>query len=203
MAAFTRILNSQNANSNPNPDRLGPRLRKMLENVTGIEEWLGFHMETASYLDLCPPKEKLVYLTSDSPTTLAAWDRSATYIIGGIVDRNRLKGATFLKAQRQGIATARFPLQEHVKLGASPVLTVNHVFDILLEYQHSGDWAHAFKTVIPPRKLYKPPPNRNQAGAPAAAAEAGADGGDGDGAGEGKGAVGEQDNQLEIGLFVT
>ena len=167
--------------------------------MTGIEEWLGFHTEKASYLDLCPLKEKLVYLTSDSPTTLEAWDRSATYIIGGIVDRNRLKGATFLKAQRQGIATARFPLQEHVKLGASPVLTVNHVFDILLEYQHSGDWLHAFKTVIPPRKLYKPPPTK--AATPAAEMEASSslllnDDGDGeDAAGEGaEGVTGEQDN---------
>jgi tRNA (guanine9-N1)-methyltransferase len=84
------------------PCRLGPRLRKTLENVTGIEEWLGFEMETASYLDLFPPKEKLVYLTSDSPNTLTAWDRSATYIIGGIVDRNRLKGATMRKAQVSG-----------------------------------------------------------------------------------------------------
>lgn len=81
------------------PNRLGPRLRKVLEHVTGIEEWLGFHMESKSYLDLFPPREKLVYLTSDSPNTLDAWDCSATYIIGGIVDRNRLKGTTMRKAE--------------------------------------------------------------------------------------------------------
>lgn len=159
--------------------------------MTGIEDWLGFRMEAQSYLDLFPPKEKLVYLTSDSTTTLEAWDRSATYIIGGIVDRNRLKGATMRKAevrvrstwgacplcgwvdggngsslvltsqqslcgphakQRQGIATARFPLQEHVQLSTSPVLTVNHVFSILLEYQRSGDWLQSFMKVLPQRK---------------------------------------------------
>jgi hypothetical protein len=43
-----------------------------------------------------------------------------------------------------------------VKLGASPVLTVNHVFDILLEYQHSGDWLTSFLKVLPKRKMHQP-----------------------------------------------
>lgn len=49
------------------------------------------------------------------------------YIIGGIVDRNRLKGVTYKKAQEQGIATAKLPLDKYVEMGASTrVLTVNH-----------------------------------------------------------------------------
>lgn len=49
------------------------------------------------------------------------------YIIGGIVDRNRLKGTTYNKAIEQGIATAKLPLDKFVEMGAATrVLTVNH-----------------------------------------------------------------------------
>ncbi len=71
----------------------------------------------------------------------------------------------------QGVPTARFPLHEHVKLGATPVLTVNHVVDILLAYQHSGDWLSSFLRVLPQRKRIEP-----AAAAAAAAAAAGASG---------------------------
>lgn len=49
------------------------------------------------------------------------------YIIGGIVDRNRLKGISFKKAIAQDIDTARLPLDENLCMGQSTrVLTVNH-----------------------------------------------------------------------------
>ena len=45
------------------------------------------------------PTESLVYLTADSPNVLESVDPKKVYIMGGIVDRNRLKGITFEKAQ--------------------------------------------------------------------------------------------------------
>lgn len=49
------------------------------------------------------------------------------YIIGGIVDRNRLKGITYKKAEEQGIETGKLPLDQVVEMGgATRVLTVNH-----------------------------------------------------------------------------
>lgn len=49
------------------------------------------------------------------------------YIIGGIVDRNRLKGITYKKAVEQGIETGKLPLDQVVDMGvATRVLTVNH-----------------------------------------------------------------------------
>jgi len=128
-------------------------MEKRLSGLAGTQSWQGFAREPRPYLEaFAGEREKLVYLTSDSPNTLTTWDRSAIYIIGGIVDRNRLKGATYDKAVAQGIATARFPLQEYVTLGSTPVLAVNHVFDILLEFQYTNDWRAAFAKVLPQRK---------------------------------------------------
>lgn len=128
-------------------------MEKRLSGLAGTQSWQGFAREPRPYLEaFAGEREKLVYLTSDSPNTLTTWDRSAIYIIGGIVDRNRLKGATYEKALAQDIATARFPLQEYVTLGSTPVLAVNHVFDILLEFQHTNDWRAAFAKVLPQRK---------------------------------------------------
>jgi tRNA (guanine9-N1)-methyltransferase len=62
------------------------------------------------------PKEKIVYLTSDSDNTLHELDDSKVYVIGGIVDRNRLKGATINKAKEMGLQTAKLPINEHFKI---------------------------------------------------------------------------------------
>lgn len=46
----------------------------------------------------------------------------------------------------------KLPLRDYVQYQAAPVLTVNHVFEILLRYRASKDWVEAFK-VLPQRKL--------------------------------------------------
>lgn len=72
-------------------------------------------------------KKAIVYLTADSENTINTLEKDMVYVIGGIVDRNRLKDATFKRAQKDDVATARLPLQEHVDMAAmTRVLTVNH-----------------------------------------------------------------------------
>jgi len=96
---------------------------------------------------------KIVYLTSDSGNILEHLDDSKVYVIGGIVDRNRLKGTTMKKAQELGITTAKLPIEQYLKLVATKVLTVNHVFEILLKYRtHGNDWKKAMLDVLPARK---------------------------------------------------
>lgn len=96
--------------------------------------------------------KQLVYLTSDATQVLSDLDTNTCYIIGGIVDRNAHKGITLLKAQQQNIVTAKLPIKEHCELSASTVLTVNHIFAIMIHYAESRDWSQAIRSVIPSRK---------------------------------------------------
>ena len=96
---------------------------------------------------------QFVYLSSDSDTILDRLDDSKIYIIGGIVDRNRFKGATHSKAQELGIATAKLPISQYLHLFSTKVLCCNHVFEILLKCKENGyDWKKAMMEVLPPRK---------------------------------------------------
>jgi hypothetical protein len=99
---------------------------------------------------------ELVYLTSDAPEILSTLSPHCAYIIGGIVDRNMHKGATYKKAISQKVRTARLPIKENFSLAATHVLTVNHVFHILLNYAKYQDWKKAISEVLPARKQLTP-----------------------------------------------
>jgi tRNA (guanine9-N1)-methyltransferase len=130
---------------------------KHLDNVQGSDEWknraftcTSQSLEEYYKADL----SNVVYLTSDSDNTLQELDDTKIYVIGGIVDRNRLQKAALHRAQSLGVATAKLPLDNHLKkMKATPVLTCNHVFDLLLKYrEYDGDWKMALNDVLPQRK---------------------------------------------------
>jgi tRNA (guanine9-N1)-methyltransferase len=137
--------------------------------------------DARSYLDVfAERRERLVYLTADSPHELEALSPDDIYIVGGIVDRNRHKararGArrcapasgtradalprrrvaaqnlTLDKATAEGIRHARLPIQQHMKLAGSHVLTVNQVVDLLLAWLALRDWRAACERAVPKRK---------------------------------------------------
>lgn len=128
-----------------------------LKNVSGFEEW-GNRAFTVTNLSLeehyKDRMDRIVYLTSDSETTLETMDNSKIYVIGGIVDRNRLKRAAITRANSLGVATAKLPIDDHLKkMEATRVLTCNHVFEILQQYRFNGnDWKKALLDVLPCRK---------------------------------------------------
>lgn len=132
---------------------------KHLQNVSGFDEWTGYAFTcTSTSIDLYyqSKKSSLVYLTSDSETTLELLENDKIYVIGGIVDRNRLKGATLSRAKSLGIATAKLPLDEYLQeMDSSRVLTVNHVCEILLKFKELKDWRQTLMAVIPGRKKAK------------------------------------------------
>ncbi|TGO69340.1 hypothetical protein BOTNAR_0012g00280 [Botryotinia narcissicola] len=97
----------------------------------------------------------IVYLSSDSENTLTTLSPYTTYVIGGIVDKNRHKGLCYKRACDAGIPTAKLPIGEYMTMQSRTVLTVNHVMEIMIRWLETGDWGKAFLKVIPKRKEAK------------------------------------------------
>jgi tRNA (guanine9-N1)-methyltransferase len=95
---------------------------------------------------------QIVYLTSDSPNTLTVLSPNTSYIIGGIVDKNRHKGLCYKRACELGIPTAKLPIGEYMTMQSRSVLAINHVVEIMLKWLETGGWGEAFLSVIPKRK---------------------------------------------------
>jgi hypothetical protein len=117
---------------------------------TAIREW-GFEEEIKRESQRRGKSLVPIYLTADADEELQTLSPEYVYIIGGIVDRNRLKGVTLERAQQQGIRTAKLPISSYISLTRRHVLTTNHVFAILLEFLQQPDWERAFLTVLPKR----------------------------------------------------
>ncbi|KAI9676881.1 MAG: hypothetical protein M1817_006720 [Caeruleum heppii] len=98
------------------------------------------------------PSSQTIYLTSDSPHTLTHLSPHTTYIIGGLVDRNRHKGLCYRTACDRNIPTAKLPIGEYMKMNSRFVLATNHVVEIMLRWLEEGEWGRAFERVVPKRK---------------------------------------------------
>ncbi|EED12386.1 tRNA m(1)G methyltransferase domain containing protein [Talaromyces stipitatus ATCC 10500] len=147
-------------------------LRKMHENWRGVhfmqedfvhaaeqaKEWMkgpgGGKLEgaLANKEDAIPENGEVIYLSSDSPNTLTELKPYSTYIVGGLVDKNRHKGVCYQRAIEKGIKTAKLPIGEYLRMASRPVLATNHVVEIMLRWLELGDWGEAFLKVIPQRK---------------------------------------------------
>ncbi|KAF2717211.1 hypothetical protein K431DRAFT_201010, partial [Polychaeton citri CBS 116435] len=95
---------------------------------------------------------EIVYLSSESSETLTELKPYSTYIIGGLVDKNREKGICHKRASEAGVRTARLPIGDFMDMQSRKVLATNHVNEILIKWLESGDWGDAFFRVIPKRK---------------------------------------------------
>jgi tRNA (guanine9-N1)-methyltransferase len=94
----------------------------------------------------------VIYLSSESENTIDRLDPYCTYIIGGLVDRNRHKGICYKRACERGTKTAKLPIGEFMEMNSRYVLATNHVSEIMLHWLDVGDWGEAFVKVIPKRK---------------------------------------------------
>jgi tRNA (guanine9-N1)-methyltransferase len=95
---------------------------------------------------------EVIYLTSDSDNTLDRLKPYSTYIIGGLVDKNRHKGICYKSACDRGIKTAKLPIGEYMEMQSRYVLATNHVVEIMIRWLECGDWGEAFLKVMPKRK---------------------------------------------------
>mmetsp|Transcript_22883 Transcript_22883/g.32750 ORF Transcript_22883/g.32750 Transcript_22883/m.32750 type:complete len:194 (+) Transcript_22883:850-1431(+) len=141
---------------------LGGTTATILNNVCGFpEQWIGrgFDVTPKDVSEVYAAegdKSKIIYLTSDSDNTIQDLEDDKIYVIGGIVDRNRLKRVALDRADDLGVKTARLPIEQYLKFVSTKVLTCNHVFEILLKYKEYGrDWKKAMMNVLPQRKEIK------------------------------------------------
>ena len=112
-------------------------------NLTGV-----FEMMTSEAAE----NAEVVYLTSDSPDTLTELRPYSTYIIGGLVDRNRHKGICYKKAMKRSVKTAKLPIGEYMQMNSRFILATNHVVEIMVRWLEFRDWGKAFQHVVPKRK---------------------------------------------------
>lgn len=103
-----------------------------------------------SYLDLFP-KERIVYLTPEGKETLDVFDHEAVYVIGVLVDKDTKEGATFTKANQEGVRTMRFPHTFTLKWEGdkAKALHLTDVMKILLALKQTNSWDHALRYINP------------------------------------------------------
>lgn len=137
-----------------------------METAEKAKEWMTWNKEGgqlkgvfSKYADLDEAgKQKLkdegevVYLTSEATDDLMELKPYSTYIIGGLVDKNREKGICYKRATRAGVKTAKLPIGEFMDMQSRKVLATNHVNEIMIRWLECGDWGEAFEKVIPKRK---------------------------------------------------
>jgi len=127
-------------------DRVKGKLDKM-----GLLNW-GIITHEKHYLDYYP-HDKLVYLSGDAEEDIEEVDKNKIYIVGGLVDHNRIVKGTYDQAKKEGIAVKRLPISKYLTLQSSCILTVNHVFEILVRVLNNESWKDAFENTIPKRKI--------------------------------------------------
>lgn len=147
--------------------RLKHRLHKTL-----AESWLGVEILTdklemvISHRFSDPGSNyEVIYLTADSANTLMfppsspsqheerGFNNNQVLIIGGIIDRNRYKNISKLRADELNIKTAKLPIIESgITLCSNQVLTINHVIECLVRYHENRNWYSTFDSILPKRK---------------------------------------------------
>lgn len=136
--------------------RLKQRFEKSLLDYT---KWQNMTFKENDVLKELLPTDsedlsKYVYLTADTENELQALEEGYTYIIGGIVDKNRHKQLCLNKANDLGLKVARLPIGKYIQMNSRQVLATSHVYEIMCMWFECGrDWEKAFNAVLPPRKL--------------------------------------------------
>ncbi|XP_051006012.1 tRNA methyltransferase 10 homolog C [Acomys russatus] len=98
------------------------------------------------------PKDKIIYLTADSPNVMTTFKHDKMYVIGSFVDKNMQTGTSLAKAKRLNLATERLPLDKYLQWDiGNKNLTLDQMIRILLCMKNTGSWEEALK-FVPKRK---------------------------------------------------
>ncbi|XP_015122302.1 tRNA methyltransferase 10 homolog A [Diachasma alloeum] len=135
--------------------------KQEMEKHNGYQHW-DVKFCSQSYLEIYDSK-KIIYLTSESDNVIDTLEQDFVYIIGGLVDHNQQKGLCHELAQKAKVAHARLPLDKFLKMKSRKVLTIDHVFEILLRVTEGTTWQEAFLQVLPLRKNAEPMSSQDDA----------------------------------------
>nr|CAG4649667.1 EOG090X0D3U [Scapholeberis mucronata] len=127
----------------------GKSLAEMSKNQ-GYDKW-DVYFRNQHFMDIFD-KDKIVYLTSESDNVIGDIEEDKVYIIGGLVDHNSHKGLCHKIAQEKGIKHGRLPISENIDLKTRKVLTIDHVFNIMVNVCNGKNWKDTLLQVLPPRK---------------------------------------------------
>ncbi|XP_060529941.1 tRNA methyltransferase 10 homolog A isoform X2 [Cylas formicarius] len=113
----------------------GGRSKEEMTRHHGYENWdINFHER--DYLDVFP-KDKLVYLSSESENVINQLEPG--------------KGLCHRKAVEQGIAHGQLPIGDYFRLQHRKVITINQVFEILVQVSEGKSFKEALEIVLPKR----------------------------------------------------
>ena len=99
-------------------------------------------------------KQDLVYLTPDSDNLLEDIEDNKIYVIGGLVDDSVKKLSSLSFAKDQGLTTAKLPIDKYcsrIEGSFKQILTINQVFEILLNKIQGFSWPQVFSQSLPSR----------------------------------------------------
>lgn len=101
------------------------------------------------------PREKLVYLSPDSPNVLQEYSHDDIYILGALIDKRIPRKYSYNKAQELGIRSARLDLGNYLEKTRQklPYLAFSDVFNVMVDARDTdGNWFYAFQNLITGRK---------------------------------------------------
>jgi hypothetical protein len=103
-------------------------------------------------------RDSIVVLSPDASETFPLnepLDVSAIYVVGGLCDYKRVRGATLRRADDADVVARRLPIEDALGTNASVnILTVNQTVQILSRVaRNEGDWRLALIETLPERKL--------------------------------------------------
>ncbi|XP_040514157.1 tRNA methyltransferase 10 homolog C isoform X1 [Gallus gallus] len=125
--------------------------KEFIKHYRGAWDKLLITVTDQCYTDIFP-KDKLIYLTADSPKVMKTFDHDKIYIVGSMVDKSIKTGVSLAQAKRLGLETAALPLEKYLlwNCGAKN-LTLDQMMHILLTLKDTGDWKKALE-FVPKRK---------------------------------------------------
>ncbi|CAG2105037.1 unnamed protein product [Medioppia subpectinata] len=105
----------------------------LFPHLTSSESFV--NITSKCYTDVFDRRD-LIYLSPHATEVMTEYESNAVFIIGGIVDRNKLLDLSYPKARQQNIRSMRLPIDSVVN--KSNVQSLDSVFKVLVDFKNAG-----------------------------------------------------------------